>query len=138
MHTPPPPPACLLSEIAVACSYVLAVKVSPPDVEMARLVAQRYGGESASVPGCLCDGTGALFHRSFCDMTIITPLQFACSGKVLVLRSVYLSIKIRRWKKNRRQRFYAARLRRPLSNDVPEPCQLSICLVCLFLISETL
>ena len=29
--------------------------------EMARLVALTYGGESAPVPGCLCDGTGILY-----------------------------------------------------------------------------
>ena len=51
--------SCLPAEIVVDCSYVLAVKASP-DVEMARLVALRYGGESASVPGCLCDDTGTL------------------------------------------------------------------------------
>jgi len=47
-------------EIVVDCSYVLTVKPSQPDVEMARVVVLRYGGESASVPGCLCDGTGTL------------------------------------------------------------------------------
>ena len=52
--------SCLPAEIVVDYSYVLAVKASPPDVEMARLVTLRYGGESASVPGCLCDGTSAL------------------------------------------------------------------------------
>ena len=52
----------LPDEIVVDCSYVLAVKASPPDVEMARLVALRCGGESASVPGCLCDGTGTLYR----------------------------------------------------------------------------
>ena len=57
--------SCLLSEIVVDCSYVLAVKVSPPDVEMARLVALRYGGELASVPGCLCDGTDTLYRIFF-------------------------------------------------------------------------
>ena len=54
--------SCLPAENVVDCSYVLAVKASPPDVEMARLVALRYGGESASVPGCLCDGTGTLYR----------------------------------------------------------------------------
>ena len=63
MHAPPPP-ACLL-RFVVDYSYVLAVKASLPDVEMARLVALRYGGESASVPGCLCDGTGTLLYRLF-------------------------------------------------------------------------
>ena len=53
--------SCLPAEI-VDCSYVLAVKTSPPAVEMARLVALRYGGESASVPVCLCDGTGTLYR----------------------------------------------------------------------------
>ena len=62
MHAPPPPPACLPAEIVVCCSYVVAVKASPPDVEMARLVALRYGGESAAVPGCLRGGTGILYR----------------------------------------------------------------------------
>ena len=44
---------CQPAEIVVDCSYVLTVKASPPDVEMARLVALCYGGESESVPGCL-------------------------------------------------------------------------------------
>ena len=62
--------SCLPAEIVVGCSYVLAVKASPPDVEMARLVALGYGGELSSVPGCLiCDGTGPLY-RLFSDMTI--------------------------------------------------------------------
>ena len=43
-----PPPACLPAEIFfVYCSYVLAVRASPPEVEMARLVVLRYGGEWA-------------------------------------------------------------------------------------------
>ena len=70
--------SCLPAEIVVDFSYVLAVKASPPDVEVARLVALRYGGESASVSGCLCDGTGT-FTAFLCDMTI-TPLQFAFLG----------------------------------------------------------
>ena len=52
LHASPPPTA---AGIGVDYSYVLAVKASPPDVEMARLVALRYGGESASVPGCSYD-----------------------------------------------------------------------------------
>ena len=40
----------------------MAVKASPPDVEMARFVARRYGGESASVAGGLCGGTGTLYR----------------------------------------------------------------------------
>ena len=48
----------------VDVSCLLADKASPPDddwfVEMARLVALRNGGESASASGCLCDGTGTL------------------------------------------------------------------------------
>ena len=51
--------SCLPAEIVV-CSYVLAVKASPPDVEVACLVALSYGGKSASVPGCVCDGTCTL------------------------------------------------------------------------------
>ena len=43
-------------------------RASPPGddwfVGMARLVALRYGGESASAPGCLCNGTGT-FYRLF-------------------------------------------------------------------------
>ena len=44
---------------------MLADKASPPDDDWfveARLVALRYGGESASAPGCLCDGTGTLYR----------------------------------------------------------------------------
>ena len=52
----------LPAEIVVDCSYVLAVKASPPAVEIARLVALHYGGELASVPGCLYDGTGSLYR----------------------------------------------------------------------------
>ena len=52
----------LLAEIVDAYTYVLAVKASPPDVEMARLVALRYDGESASDPGSLCDGTDTLYR----------------------------------------------------------------------------
>ena len=54
--------SCLPAEIVVDYSYVLAVKASPPDVEMAHLVAVRYGGESAPIPGYLCDGTGTLYR----------------------------------------------------------------------------
>ena len=71
--------SCLPAEIIVDCSYVLAGKASPPDVEMARLVALRYGAESESVPGCLFDGTGTLY-RLFSDKAK-TPVQ--CSGKPL-------------------------------------------------------
>ena len=55
--------SCLRAEIVGDYSYVLAVKASPPDVELARLVALRYDGESATVPGFLCDGTGTLYRR---------------------------------------------------------------------------
>ena len=68
--------------IVVDCSYVLSVKASPPDVEMARLVARRYGGESESVPGCLFGGTGTLY-RVFSDKAK-TPGQCSCSGKTPV------------------------------------------------------
>ena len=54
--------SCLPAEIGVDSSYVLAVKASPPDVEMARLAALRYGGESASVSGYLCEGTSTLYR----------------------------------------------------------------------------
>ena len=56
--------SCQPAEIVVDCSYVLAVEASPPDVEIVRLVALRYGGESESIPGCLCHGTGTP-HRLF-------------------------------------------------------------------------
>ena len=62
MHACSTSSACLPAEIVVDCSYVLAVKASPPDVEVARLVALRYGGESKSVPGCLLNGTGTLYR----------------------------------------------------------------------------
>ena len=61
MHAPPPP-AFVPAEIVADNSYVLPAKASPPDVEMERLVALRYGGESASVPGCLCDGKGTPYR----------------------------------------------------------------------------
>ena len=81
MHAPPPP-ACLPAEIVVDCSYVLAVKASPPDVEMARLAALRYGGESASVSGYLCDGTGTLYR--LLSVTRPTPQSNAhAQGKPL-------------------------------------------------------
>ena len=95
--------SCLPAEIVVDCSYVLAVKASPPDVEMACLVALRYGGESASVPGRLCDGTGTPYRLFSCYMTV-TPLQFACSGNAPVLRAAYLSMSIALGK-NSRKRF---------------------------------
>ena len=60
MHAPPPP-ACLLRLLLTAATFSPSL-ASPRDVEMARLVALRYGGESASVPGCLCDGTGTLYR----------------------------------------------------------------------------
>ena len=50
----------------VDCSYLLADKASPPEddyfVEMALLVALRYGSEPASAPDCFCDGTGTLYR----------------------------------------------------------------------------
>ena len=49
-----------------------------------------------------------------------TPLQFACSGKDPVLRAFPLSVGIALGKKLAVNVFYAARLQRPLSNDVPE------------------
>ena len=46
---------------------------------MARLVVLSYGGESASAPGCLCDGTGTVIYGK-----TITPLQLFCSAKAPV------------------------------------------------------
>ena len=37
------------------------MKASQPDMEMTRLFALRYGGESASVLGCLRGGTGTRY-----------------------------------------------------------------------------
>ena len=54
--------SCLPAEIVVDYSYVLAAKASPANVEMTRVVALRDGGESASFPGCLRDGTGTLYR----------------------------------------------------------------------------
>ena len=93
---------CPPAEIVVDRSYVPAVKALPPDVEMARLAVLRYGGESASVPGCFCDGTSTLYLL-FSDMTM-TPLQFACSGKDPALRASPRSMSIALGK-NSRQRF---------------------------------
>ena len=74
--------SCLPAEIGVDSSYVLAVKASPPDVEMARLAALRYGGESASVSCCLCDGTGTLYR--LLSVTRPTPQSNAhAQGKPL-------------------------------------------------------
>ena len=53
---------CRPGEIVADYSYVHAVEASPENVEMARLVDLRYGGESASVPGCLCDWSGTLYR----------------------------------------------------------------------------
>ena len=89
--------SCLPAEIVVDCIYVFTVEASPPDVEMVRLVALRYGGESSSISGCLCDGTGALYASSL--ITIMSPLQFGCSGKAPVWKDVYLSMSIALGKK---------------------------------------
>ena len=102
MHAPPPP-ACLPAEIVVDCSYVLAVKASPPDVEMARLVALRYGGESESVPGCLCNGTGTL-HRLF-SVTRPNPQSNAhAQGKPLFSEDMPWARALL-WEMQSRQRF---------------------------------
>ena len=45
-------------------SYVLAIEESPSNVEMAHPVPLRYGGETASVSGYVCDGTGTLYRLS--------------------------------------------------------------------------
>ena len=96
---------------------------------MARLVALRYIGESASVPGCSCDGTGTL-HRLSCDMTI-TPLQFACSGKYTVWRAFPLSMSIALGNISR-QRFFMRR-------DFDGACTTtSLSIYFFFFISETL
>ena len=99
----------------VDCNYVLASKASAPDQEMAHLIALHYDGESASVPACLCDGAGTLYG----DM-IITPLQCACLGKSRFTRAFTLRMSTAVGNKTAVNVFYAARLRRHLSNDIPE------------------
>ena len=94
MHAPPPP-AYLLRLLLTTATFRRQGITTRRGV--ARLAALRYGGESASVPGCLCDGTGTLY-RLFSGMNI-TPLQFACSGKTPVLRAVPLSMSIELGKK---------------------------------------
>ena len=74
--------SCLPAEIVVDCSNVLAVKASPPNVEMARLVALRYGGEPESVPGCLFDGTGTLY-RLFSVTRLKPQTRVHAQGKLL-------------------------------------------------------
>ena len=107
--------SCLPAEIIVDCSYVLAVRASPPpDLEMAH--ALRYGGESASVRAA-CVTVQAPFI-AFCLWHDRNPIaicllrespRFAgrfpehCSGKKI-------SANI----------FYTARFRRSPSNDVSE------------------
>ena len=59
---------------------------------MARLVGLLYGGESASVLGCLCDGTGTLSLPPVLRGMTVTPSQFVCSGEAPVLRAVYLNM----------------------------------------------
>lgn len=49
---------------------------------MAGLVVLRCGGETVSVPGCRCDGTGTLLPYVLCSTTI-TPVQFVAEGWVL-------------------------------------------------------
>ena len=55
--------ACLPAEMLLLTAATFSSsRHHHQDVEMARLVALRYGGESESVPGCLFDGTGTLHH----------------------------------------------------------------------------
>ena len=61
MHAPPLP-ACLLRLFLTSATFSPSRHHYQSDVEMARLVALRYGRESASVPGCLCNSTGTLYH----------------------------------------------------------------------------
>ena len=105
---------------AVSCSYVLAFRASPPHAEMTRLVAVRYGGESASVPSCLCDGTGILLHfflRNDHNPISICVLRESPSfaGRQPEREREHCSLENKKLNV-----FYAARVRRPLSNDVPE------------------
>ena len=110
--------SCLPAEIIVDCSYVLVVKASLPDVEMARLVALRYGGESESVPGCLFDGTGTLY-RLFSVTRKKSQSNDHVQGKPLFSEGIPWARALF-WEIKAINLFYAVRLRRTLSNDVPE------------------
>ena len=86
---------CLPDEISVDYSYVLAVKASPPDVEMARLVALRSGGASASVwAACVTVQAPFIAFSLWYDHNSLQCAQCACSGKAPVLLTVSLSISI--------------------------------------------
>ena len=70
---------------------------------MARLVALRYGGESESVPGCLCNGTGTL-HRLF-SVTRPNPQSNAhAQGKPLFSEDMPWARALL-WEMQSRQRF---------------------------------
>ena len=56
--------SCLRAKIVVDWSHVLTFRASLPDV-MAPFVALRYGGETASAPGRLCDGASTLYRLFF-------------------------------------------------------------------------
>ena len=65
MHAPPPP-AYLLRLLLTTATFRRQGITTRRGV--ARLAALRYGGESASVPGCLCDGTGGTSTLTACSL----------------------------------------------------------------------
>ena len=98
-----PTSSCLRAEIVVDCSYVLVVKASPPDVEMARLVTLRYGGESESVPGFLCDGTGTLYR--LCSVTRPKPQSNAHAQRKPLFSEAIPCARALLWEIKSHQRF---------------------------------
>ena len=112
-----PPPGCLLRLLSTSATFS-PVKASPQAVEW-RALSPDATAASPRQSRAACVTVQAPFTSVRCDITI-TPLQFACSGKAPVLRDVYLSMSVALGNKKNVNVFYAARLRRTLSNDVPE------------------
>ena len=106
-------------------STALATTASTADdwfAEMARPVALRWNGVSASAQGCLCDVAGTLAPPLLRCITA-TPLR--CSGQSVRLGHCVFSPQPEErgcyGKRLAVNVFYAAILRQRLSNDVPEP-----------------
>ena len=100
---------------------------------MARPVALRYGGESASVPGSLCVTVQAPF-TACSPWYYHSPVGGCCSGKTIaVSRAVYLGMSIA-LEKNSRQRFLCGE-----TSTAPEQRRLeAVVFFCFFVISELL
>ena len=78
-----PPPLADFARLYCRLYYVLAATAATPNDdwfdEMARSVALRCGGESASASGCFCDDTRTTFPPVL-PSTTITLLQFVAVG----------------------------------------------------------